>query len=155
MGWRIDIPEAPGGEERDAVLGALTAFNAQSGYPPDSKPLAVLLRDDEGDIVGGLWGRTGYGWMFVEFLLVPEPLRGLGVGTKLMDSAEEIAKQRGCVGAWLTTFPFQARGFYEKRGYSLFGELENSPGDNVRLFLRKRFDGELSDLPSSAERRAQ
>jgi GNAT superfamily N-acetyltransferase len=139
MSWHIDIPEEPGLAERQAVLGPLGEFNARNGYPSDSRSVAVLVRDDEGAVVGGLWGRTGYGWLFVEFLVVPDSLRGLGLGTRLMEAAEGIARERGCVGAWLTTFPFQARGFYEKLGYSLFGELENSPGDNVRLFLRKRF----------------
>jgi GNAT superfamily N-acetyltransferase len=138
MAWRIEVAEAPGPAEREAVLAPLADFNAASGYPGDARPVALLLRDEGERIVGGLWGRTGYGWLFVEFLVVPEALRGRAIGTRLMDEAERIATARGCVGAWLTTFPFQARGFYEKRGYALFGELENSPGDNVRLFLSKR-----------------
>jgi GNAT superfamily N-acetyltransferase len=139
MGWLIDIPEAPAAEDREAVLALLAEHNEASGYPPDSRPLAVLLRDESGIVVGGLWGKTGYDWLFVEFLVVPEALRGRGVGARLMEAAEAAAKARGCVGAWLTTFPFQARGFYEKLGYGLFGEIENSPGDNVRLFLKKLF----------------
>ena len=55
-----------------------------------------------------------------------------------MSTAEKIALDRGCVGSWLTTFPFQARGFYERLGYETFGRLENSPGENIRIFLRKR-----------------
>ena len=31
--------------------------------------------------------------------------------------AERLAAERGCVGSWLTTFTFQARGFYEKVGF--------------------------------------
>lgn len=75
---------------------------------------------------------------YVEFLIVPKSLRGRDHGSALMDEAEQIAKERGCANAWLTTFSFQARGFYEKRGYEPFGELDNSPGENVRFFLRKR-----------------
>jgi GNAT superfamily N-acetyltransferase len=140
MEWRIEIPKAPTAEEREAVLAPLAAFNAASGYPGEALPVAVLIRDGAGTIVGGLWGRTGYDWLFVEFLVVPDALRGRGVGTALMASAERIAGERGCVGAWLTTFTFQARGFYEKLGYRLFGEIENSPGDNVRLLMKKRLE---------------
>jgi len=139
MEWRIDIAGQPDLRDREAVLGPLAEFNARNGYPGDSRPVALLLRDGSEAVVGGLWGRTGYGWLFVEFLIVPEALRGRDIGSALMDEAEAIARARGCVGAWLTTFPFQARGFYEKRGYELFGELGSSPGENVRLFLRKRF----------------
>ena len=69
---------------------------------------------------------------------MPDSLRGHSYGSMLMDEAERIARERGCAGSWLTTFTFQARGFYEKLGYELFGELDKSPGENVRLFLRKR-----------------
>jgi GNAT superfamily N-acetyltransferase len=138
MTWHIDIPEEPGLAERQAVLGPLAEFNERNGYPSDSKSVAVLIRDGDGAVVGGLWGRTGYGWLFVEFLVVPDSLRGLGLGTRLMEAAEGIARERGCVGAWLTTFPFQARGFYEKLGYSLFGTLEDYPPGGRRYSLSKR-----------------
>ncbi|HEX8669976.1 MAG TPA: GNAT family N-acetyltransferase [Allosphingosinicella sp.] len=138
MEHRIELVEAPGDAERAAVVAPLTAFNAANGYAPDTRPLAVLLRDGAGEAVGGLWGKTGYGWMFVEFLSVPETLRGRDFGSALMAKAEAEARQRGCAGAWLTTFSFQARAFYEKLGYRVFGELENSPGDNIRIFMRKR-----------------
>lgn len=134
----LHVAEAPSAEDREAVLSRLLAFNAENGYPPDGKPLAILIKDEAGQTLGGLWGRTGYDWLFVEFLVVPEELRGHDFGTRLMDEAERIATERGCVGAWLTTFTFQARGFYEKRGYAKFGELPNSPRDNVRILMSKR-----------------
>jgi GNAT superfamily N-acetyltransferase len=138
MKVRLEVDCDPSDELRDAILGPLTAFNAANGYPPDSSRLAIVLRDEARAVVGGLWGRTGYDWLFVEFLVVDQDARGRNFGARLMEAAEELAVQRGCVGAWLTTFPYQAPGFYEKLGYSVFGELENSPVDNVRLFMRKR-----------------
>ena len=56
-----------------------------------------------------------------------------------MLEAERLAIVRGCVGAWLTTFTYQARGFYEGLGYEVFGALEQSPADSTRLFMRKFF----------------
>jgi GNAT superfamily N-acetyltransferase len=87
--------------------------------------------------VGGLWGRTGYDWLFVELLFVPESMRGRGVGTDLMRRAEREAAARGCHGAWLDTFEFQARGFYERLGYECFGELQRYPVGSARFFLKK------------------
>jgi GNAT superfamily N-acetyltransferase len=135
----LHIPENPSAADREAVLAPLAAFNTVSGYPADLAPVAILIRDEDGATIGGLWGKTVYGWLFVEYLAVPESLRGRDYGRRLMAEAERIARERGCAGAWLTTFAFQARGFYEKLGYELFGELDRSPGDNVRLFMRKRF----------------
>lgn len=138
MEVRLEVDTDPSDALRDAILGPLTAFNAANGYPADSRRLAIVLRDEARAIVGGLWGRTGYDWLFVEFLIVDEDVRGRNFGARLMEAAEKTAVRRGCVGAWLTTFPFQASGFYEKLGYSVFAELESSPADNVRLFMRKR-----------------
>lgn len=77
--------------------------------------------------------------MHVDLLAVPESLRGQDVGTALMQRAEAMARERGCVGAWLDTFAFQARGFYEKLGYNVFGEIPDHPVGSARYFLRKRF----------------
>ena len=137
---RLHVPDAPGPEHRQAVLSRLKAFNADHGYASDHLPLAVMLVDEAGATVGGLWGGTGYDWLFVDFLFVPELLRGRDLGVELMARAEAIARERGCVGAWLTTFSFQARGFYEKIGYAEFARLENSPRDNARIFMRKRLE---------------
>ncbi len=131
------ICDEPTEADRLAILHRLAAFNAENGYPGNPQPVALLLKDDAGEVIGGLWGRTVYDWLFVDYLIVPEAMRGRDLGSKLLRAAEGIALERGCVGAWLTTFTFQARGFYEKLGYSVFGELEQSPRDNVRLFLRK------------------
>lgn len=56
-----------------------------------------------------------------------EDLRVKGLGTKLLDQLEAIAKQKGAKKALLTTFEFQARSFYEKRGYQVVGEIKDYP----------------------------
>lgn len=134
----LTICDSPTDAVREAIAFSLGHFNAENGFPPDRQTVAITLADDDGQIVGGLWGKTVYDWLFVEFLIVPESLRGRDLGSRLMTTAEQIAIERGCVGAWLTTFSFQAQGFYEKLGYEMFGALEGSPGENVRLFLRKQ-----------------
>jgi len=73
-------------------------------------------------------------------LFVPEKLRGLGVGSALMASAEAAARERGCRGAHVDTFSFQAAPFYRKLGFTLFGVLDDFPPGYSRLFFRKRFD---------------
>ena len=142
MNASISISEHPYEELRQSILAALTEFNAAQGYPPDADLLAVSLTDQAGNIVGGLWGKTVYDWLFVDYLVVPPAMRGQNLGSRLMNLAEGVALKRGCVGSWLTTFSFQAQEFYEKLGYEVFGTLENAPRDNVRIFLRKRFKSE-------------
>src|SRR5215831_12722261 len=120
-----------------AVLDSLIAFNdakaGESGY----RPMAFAIQDERGQMIGGLSGATAYGWLFVELLFVPESLRRRGLGTDLIRRAEAEALARGCHSVWLDTFEFQARGFYERLGYTCFGELKAYPAGS-RFFMSKR-----------------
>jgi len=97
----------------------------------------VLLKDDSGQTVGGLWGRTSFGWLFVELLFVPEVLRGRRYGVRLLETAENAAIARNCHAVWLDTYDFQAAPFYERLGYREFGRLEDYPREHTRRFLHK------------------
>ncbi|MXP65138.1 GNAT family N-acetyltransferase [Roseomonas sp. M0104] len=127
-------------EDRAAIVATLTRFNESRVGPSNMRPLALLLKDAGGETLGGLWGRTGYDWMFIELLAVPEALQGRGLGAELMRRAEAVAVERGCAGIWLDTFSFQARPFYEKLGYTLFGEISGYPRGGARYFLHKRLE---------------
>lgn len=67
-------------------------------------------------------------------------LRGRGLGRHLMEMAEQEGRRLGCHGAYLDTFSFQARPFYERCGYEVFGVLERFPDEHQRYFMRKRLD---------------
>lgn len=123
--------------QRLAVLQPLVEFNASRVGPSQGTPLGVLVRDAAGTITGGLWGYTGYDWLFIQLLVVPQALRGRGIGTEAMRLAETEARRRGCHGAWLDTFDFQARGFYERLGYDCFAELPDYPRGHRRFFMKK------------------
>ena len=84
-----------------------------------------------------LAGETYCGWLFIKYLWVSDALRGKGIGRGLMRRAEALARERGCHSAWLDTFSFQSRRFYEKLGYEEFGRLDYRP-DHQRHFMRKR-----------------
>lgn len=139
MSLRIAMPENPSEADREAVLAPLRAYNIDRAGDPRIRPVALLLTDEDGGRVGGLWGKCAYDWLFIELLAVPEKHRGAGYGEALMEQAERIARANDCIGIWLDTYEFQARGFYEKLGFELFGTLEDHPIGRKRFFLRKRF----------------
>jgi len=138
--FRLHVPEAPDAADREAVLAPLRAYNIAQAGDGRHRPVAILLRGDDGRDCGGLWGNIGYDWMFVDLLAVPEAARGQGLGRALMAQAEAIARADGCVGIRLDTFEFQARGFYERLGFTLFGTIEDHPIGSRRYFLQKRLD---------------
>jgi GNAT superfamily N-acetyltransferase len=138
MTFTYEVTDAGDAHVRKQIVAPLVRFNESQAGPNDFRALAVVATDDEGAVVGGLWGSTAYGWLHVDLLVVPEAARGQGAGTRLMDLAEAEAVARGCHGVWLDTFDFQARPFYEKRGYVCFGELPDYPVGHARIFLTKR-----------------
>lgn len=101
-------------------------------------PVGFFLRNRRGEWVGGLTGHIWGDWLHVDFLWVLELVRGQGLGTRLMDAAEAMARERGAIGATLETFTFQAPGFYAGRGYAVFGRIEDYPPGHAKLFLSKR-----------------
>jgi GNAT superfamily N-acetyltransferase len=138
---RISIVEGPAARDyADPILRPLDDYNRRQTGDDDWHPFAIVLEDPEtGAVTGGCFGVADYGWCFVKFLVVPEAYRGMGIGTRLMAEAETIARRRSRVGIWLDTFEFQARPFYEKLGYRVFGELEAGPAAYARYFLKKVF----------------
>jgi GNAT superfamily N-acetyltransferase len=134
--------ETPLPEHRQAVLDRLVAFSDPRAGDRDwpEHPLCLAIRDAEGAVAGGLWGRFYYDWLFIELIFVPEDRRGQDLGSALLAMAEAQARAWGAVGVWLDTFSFQARGFYERKGFAVFGEIADYPAPHQRFFLSKRLD---------------
>jgi len=101
------------------------------------KPLHVMLKDETGQTVGGLSARTYWDWLEIDDLFVPKQFRGQGIGASLLQMAETVAIRRGAKHCFLTTYQFQARGFYEKYGYGVVGKLEGYPPGTTYYWMRK------------------
>jgi ribosomal protein S18 acetylase RimI-like enzyme len=136
----LALTAAPTPAEEAGVRDALREANTAAGFPHDVRPLVVVIRDEAGAVIGGLWGRTNWSWLYVENLAVPAALRGQGIGRRALAMAEAEARARGCVGIRLDTYSFQARGFYEKQGYAVVGLIEDCPPGETRFTMTKRLD---------------
>lgn len=134
---QLDVTASPTAEELAVIGEGLTAFNDADVGPSERKALAVLIRDVEDKVIGGLSGYTAWGWLFTQWLFIPDALRGEGMAGKLLSQAEEEARARGCHGAWIDTFSPVARKAYMRQGYEIFGELPEFPKGRTRTFLRK------------------
>ena len=100
-------------------------------------PVGFFLKNLRGEYLGGITGYVWGGWLHVRFLWVATTLRGQRYGTRLMDAAEDFAREHGCMHATLETFSYQAPGFYRKRGYEVVGQLVDYPPGHTKYFLRK------------------
>jgi GNAT superfamily N-acetyltransferase len=134
----ITIQDTPDPQVRARLMSLMMTYNEGKTGPSGFALLAVTLDDPKtGQLIGGLWGRTVYDWLFVEFLFVPEHLRGRGLGATILRTAEETAVARGCIGVCLDTFDFNAPGFYRKLGYEEFASLDSPRRGFQRHFFRK------------------
>ena len=77
--------------------------------------------------------------MHVDFLWMPESLRGHGNGTRLMDATEAMAREHGACDATPGKYSFQVPGFFAKRGYSVLARFDDYPPP-YETFLSKRLD---------------
>lgn len=132
----ISLEPEPAELAHAAILNGLREYNRRYAEAPDFQPLVLAARDGE-DIVGGLTGFTGWTWLHVDLLWVADEYRGKGLGRRLLRAAEQEAHLRGARQAYLDTFDFQARPFYEREGYTLFGTLDGYPPGHSRFFMRK------------------
>jgi GNAT superfamily N-acetyltransferase len=139
MSVRIEQTANPTEEDYLSILKPLRAYNVSRAGDAGAEKFALLVRDEHSDeVLGGLHGRLLYRWMFIELLAVPEQARGQGLGSRLLGMAEQLARDKDCVGIWLDTFDFQAPAFYRQHGFTEFGQLDDYPPGHQRLFFQKR-----------------
>ncbi|MEU2559299.1 GNAT family N-acetyltransferase [Streptomyces longispororuber] len=125
---------------RAANTEASPVLRAIRGTPAEQEePLGVWVVGDDGELLGGLAAHTWAGWLHVNFLWVAEELRGDGVGGRVLAEAERVAREeRGCRGARVETWDFQAPSFYEKQGYEVVCAIPDYPEGVTEYTLTKR-----------------
>jgi aminoglycoside 6'-N-acetyltransferase I len=136
----IDIVEAAPNDVaklREEIRRGLMVFNVEHAGPDNYQELAFAARDGSGRLVGGLYANTAWRWLFVDLLWIDTPFRRRGLGRRLLHAAEATARARGCTRVYLDTFDFQARPFYEREGYVVFGTQEGYPPGHRKFYLAK------------------
>jgi GNAT superfamily N-acetyltransferase len=142
MESRFSISDQITPEDEQAVEDRLVAYNVATFGKSDRRPLSILLRDGAGVVEGGLIGYTARGWLYIRLLFIPEEQRGQGLAARLLALAEDEAKTRGCIGAYLDTMSPQALKAYRACGYAINGSHGPMTGDHYITWLSKRFTAE-------------
>jgi GNAT superfamily N-acetyltransferase len=120
-------------EIRERLLG----FNRERVGPFEDVRVVLTVRGAGGELLGGLVGLGFWNGLFIDLVWVDEPARGRGIGSALMRAAESEARKRGWQVCFLSTWTFQAPGFYRKLGYEPFGKLEGMPPGHTRTWFAK------------------
>lgn len=96
------------------------------------------ISGENGAVIAGCLAEVNqWNALYVDILWVSEEYQKRGLGSRLLKEVEAIAAENGCTLAHLSTFDFQAKDFYLKHGYEVFGVLENCPEGHCRYYLKK------------------
>ncbi|HID0815885.1 GNAT family N-acetyltransferase [Clostridium botulinum] len=135
------IRESNSEEEADLVVDRLVKYNLSKVPGKQEVPLLWINRvieDTNGEIIAGILTEM-YCWncIYIDALWVKEEYRKDRVGTKLLKEIEKIAKEKDCHLIHLDTFDFQAKDFYIRHDYEIFGVLDQCPENHKRYFMKK------------------
>ena len=125
-------------ETRSRIVAPLAELATRTDFAMAPRFLTLALSDAAG-IDGGLIAQIYWNWLHIEVLAVPERHRGAGLGRRLVERAEAIARDDALRGVWVDTYSFQSPGFYEAMGYRPFGRLPDYPEGEERIFYAKIF----------------
>ena len=129
---------AQGGDDAKYVRERLDLYNVGITGVSTWYPVNFFVKSERGETLGGVMGAIWGGWLQIGILWVDESVRGRDWGTRLMDHAEAYGREHGCHSVLLDTHSFQARPFYEKRGYEVFGTLDDFPKGHKKFYLSKK-----------------
>jgi GNAT superfamily N-acetyltransferase len=129
----------PSPEDLQFLEDRLYEFNSAQIGKDDGRLFAFLIRDDQQKIIAGVSGWTWADACEIRTLWVAPSWRGKGYGSKLLDSAEQEARARGCRIILLSSYSFQGPAFYQKHGYELAWQLDDFPPGHQNDYLAKRF----------------
>lgn len=135
MSAQIKLDNSP--EFAEVVKQQIVSFNAQHWDASLRQPLGLKINAANGVLLAGLSGRTFGNWLMLDYLWVADICRGQGYGQRLMQEAEQIARNRGCRFVLLDTLDFQAKPFYQKLGYQLVFTQQQYPLSGERYYLQK------------------
>nr|WP_202436401.1 GNAT family N-acetyltransferase [Vibrio eleionomae] len=111
----------PRSEDIDAIYQGLGGYNQKFVPEITDESFALLVRNDLGEVVGGLTGFIYISCVQIRFLWLDDALRKQGVGSQLMAQVEQLCEQRNISNIAVDTYTFQAPTFYEKHGYQEIG----------------------------------
>ena len=126
--------------ELDERLDAeLTAYNLATSGVHEQTEFTVRIEDDDGELVAGLSGWTWGTCAGISLVWVREDRRGQGTGARLLEAADRVARERGCTQIVVSSFTFQAPGFYARHGFVETGRTVGLPLEGAAdVHLMKR-----------------
>lgn len=133
----LKFTDNPSSQEIDALMQGILEQAKEIRGLSGIKPFGFFYKDAGGEILAGCNGMLFYGSMYVDQLWVDKSLRNQGIGTQIMQKAEEFARKSDCSMITLNTMDWEALDFYKKLGFQLDFERSGYAKNSKMYFLRK------------------
>jgi GNAT superfamily N-acetyltransferase len=137
---KIDVLNSPSEKDREALNNRFAEYLRiqYPDLPPESedKTFMVVAHVEAGDYIGAISCNCYWDGLEIDTFWVKESHRGRKVGSMLLEKAETIGARNGAVVAFLKTV--DAKQFYERHGYEVYGVLEDRPIGTHLYHLKKR-----------------
>lgn len=123
----------------DNTLGEFNRNQVQYTSKMDYIPLNYHIKDESRLIIAGINAFSCWQMVYISEFYVAAEFRNQGIGSILLNKIEEEARTIGATVSHTDTFDWQAKDFYLKHGYAIFGVIEDCPPEHNRFFLKKHF----------------
>lgn len=122
----------------DQAKQKIAQFNAKHWDASKRQGLGLKKLNSRGELIAMLAGRTFGNWFYLESFWLADLERGKGLGSVMLNEAEQIAKRRGCKFVLLDTLEFQAKPFYQRHGYQVQWVQQDYPfAGGAKYFMTK------------------
>jgi len=129
-------------EEDQKILHAGLHHHVKAHVGDGDKGISIklVIKDQQGELIGGLYAWTTLRNLIFEHIWIEERYRRKGLGQMLMREGERIARENGCIASQAYSFSFQVPGFFEKMGYKILGVSKGYPHPVKEFYLIKKYE---------------
>jgi len=126
-------------QDVEYIESRVKEYNKAKAPSAPTEYLAACIKEND-EVVGEVLAEIHFGnVLFIDILWVNEKCRGKGYATALMNHVENLALEKGCKLSHVSTYEFQALGFYKKLGYAVFGYMDDVPLGYKDYYMQKKF----------------
>jgi GNAT superfamily N-acetyltransferase len=122
--------------ENEKRLISLLSENQESekNVPAEENISFSLALYENNRYIGGVTANSWMNTTHISLLALKKDKRLKGYGTQLLKKAEAFAVECGAKQMTINTQDYQAKSFYEKYGYQVFGELADTPFEGTTKY---------------------
>lgn len=123
----MEIKQIPPAKLNPLLIDFLEQAQIIKAIPTLQTENIAFAVEDHGKIIGGMSLKLTGESLHLSLLAVDKKQQNKGLGSQLIQAAEDFARKKQLTTITLTTKSYQALPFYLKHDYQIFAELSDVP----------------------------